>query len=121
MHLVNILRIITFSFLVGHSILTISDFNGFRFFGTPCICQSFMHSWEPTECLGIQILTIKLLLVISIVFVFFGTPCIVNLMMHNLKLCDTRLSLVSLIIIFESVLTYGDVLKQKVKQNRKLY
>ena len=27
MHLVNILRIITFSFLVGHSILTISDFN----------------------------------------------------------------------------------------------
>jgi hypothetical protein len=32
MHLVNILRIITFSFLVGHSILTISDFNGFRFF-----------------------------------------------------------------------------------------
>jgi hypothetical protein len=35
-----------------------------------------MHSWEPTECLGIQILTIKLLLVISIVFVFFGTPCI---------------------------------------------
>jgi uncharacterized membrane protein YfhO len=25
-----------------------------------------MHSWEPTECLGIQILTIKLLLVISI-------------------------------------------------------
>jgi hypothetical protein len=24
-----------------------------------------MHSWEPTECLGIQILTIKLLLVIS--------------------------------------------------------
>jgi hypothetical protein len=39
------------------------------------LCQSFMHSWEPTECLGIQILTIKLLLVISIlVFVFFGTP-----------------------------------------------
>ena len=32
--------------------------------------------WEPTECLGIQILTIKLLLVISIVFGFFGTPCI---------------------------------------------
>ena len=32
MHLVNILRIITFSFLVGHSILTISDFNSFRFF-----------------------------------------------------------------------------------------
>ena len=31
MHLVNILRIITFSFLVGHSILTISDFNSFRF------------------------------------------------------------------------------------------
>ena len=30
-----------------------------------------MHSWEPTECLGIQILTIKLLLVISIVFGFF--------------------------------------------------
>jgi hypothetical protein len=29
-----------------------------------------------TECLGIQILTIKLLLVISIVFGFFGTPCI---------------------------------------------
>ena len=29
---VNILRIITFSFLVGHSILTISDFNSFRFF-----------------------------------------------------------------------------------------
>ena len=40
------------------------------------LCQSFMHSWEPTECLGIQILTIKLLLVISIVFGFFGTPCI---------------------------------------------
>ena len=38
--------------------------------------QSFMHSWEPTECQGIQILTIKLLLMISIVFVFFGTPCI---------------------------------------------
>jgi hypothetical protein len=36
------------------------------------LCQSFMHSWEPTECLGIQILTIKLLLVISTVFVFFG-------------------------------------------------
>jgi hypothetical protein len=36
MHLVNILRIITFSFLVGHSNLTISDFNSFRFFGTPC-------------------------------------------------------------------------------------
>ena len=36
MHLVNILRIITFSFLVGHSILTISDFNGFRgFLGHP--------------------------------------------------------------------------------------
>ena len=35
-----------------------------------------MHSWEPTECIGIQILTIKLLLVISIVFGFFGTPCI---------------------------------------------
>jgi hypothetical protein len=36
-----------------------------------------MHSWEPTECYikGIQILTIKLLLVISIVFIFFGTPC----------------------------------------------
>jgi hypothetical protein len=33
------------------------------------------HLWEPTECLGIQILTIKLLLVISIVFGFFGTPC----------------------------------------------
>jgi hypothetical protein len=32
MHLVNILSIITFSFLVGHSILTISDFNSFRFF-----------------------------------------------------------------------------------------
>jgi hypothetical protein len=32
MHLVNILRIITFSFLVGHSILTISDFNSFRVF-----------------------------------------------------------------------------------------
>jgi hypothetical protein len=35
MHLVNILRIITFSFLdflVGLSILTISDFNSFRFF-----------------------------------------------------------------------------------------
>ena len=32
MHLVNILRIITFSFLVGHSILTINDFNGFRVF-----------------------------------------------------------------------------------------
>jgi uncharacterized membrane protein len=29
---------------------------------------------EPTECKGIQIVTIKLLLVISIVFVFFGTP-----------------------------------------------
>ena len=39
------------------------------------LCQSFMHSWEPTECKGIQILTIKLLLVISIVFGFFGTPC----------------------------------------------
>ena len=37
------------------------------------LCQSFMHSWEPIECLGIQILTIKLLLVISIVFGFFGT------------------------------------------------
>ena len=37
------------------------------------LCQSFMHSWEPTECIGIQILTIKLLLVISIVFGFFGT------------------------------------------------
>jgi hypothetical protein len=37
MHLVNILRIITISFLVGHSILTISDFNSFRFFGTPGI------------------------------------------------------------------------------------
>jgi hypothetical protein len=36
MHLVNILRIITFSFFVGRSILTISDFNSFRFFGTPC-------------------------------------------------------------------------------------
>ena len=35
-----------------------------------------MHSWEPTEYKGIQILTIKLLLVISIVFGFFGTPCI---------------------------------------------
>jgi hypothetical protein len=33
-----------------------------------------MHSWESTECLGIQILTIKLLVVISIVFGFFGTP-----------------------------------------------
>ena len=43
------------------------------------LCQSFMHSWEPTECLGIQILTIKLLLVISIVFVFGGTPCTVVL------------------------------------------
>jgi hypothetical protein len=32
MHLVNIFRIITFSFLVGHSILTISDFNSFRVF-----------------------------------------------------------------------------------------
>jgi hypothetical protein len=32
MNLVNILRIITFSFLVGHSILTISDFNSFRVF-----------------------------------------------------------------------------------------
>jgi hypothetical protein len=32
MHLVNILRIITFSFLVGHSILIISDFNSFRGF-----------------------------------------------------------------------------------------
>jgi hypothetical protein len=32
MHLVNILRIFTFSFLVGHSILTIRDFNSFRFF-----------------------------------------------------------------------------------------
>ena len=41
MHLVNILRIITFSFLVGHSILTISDFNSFRFFGTPCISIIF--------------------------------------------------------------------------------
>ena len=40
------------------------------------LCQSFMHSWEPTECLGIQIRTIKLLLVISIVFGFFGTPCL---------------------------------------------
>ena len=29
---------------------------------------------EPTECKVIHILTIKLLLVISIVFVFFGTP-----------------------------------------------
>ena len=38
------------------------------------LCQSFMHSWEPTECLGIQILTIKLLLVISIVFGFLGHP-----------------------------------------------
>jgi hypothetical protein len=33
MHLVNILRIITFSCLVGHSNLTISDFNSFRFLG----------------------------------------------------------------------------------------
>jgi hypothetical protein len=32
MHLVNILRIILHSFLVGHSILTISDFNSFRVF-----------------------------------------------------------------------------------------
>jgi hypothetical protein len=32
MHLVNILRIITFSFLVGHSILIIRDFNSFRGF-----------------------------------------------------------------------------------------
>jgi hypothetical protein len=39
------------------------------------LCQSFMHWWEPTECLGIQILTIKLLSVISIVFGFFGIPC----------------------------------------------
>ena len=34
-----------------------------------------MHSWVPTKCSGIQILTIKLLLVISIVFVFFRTHC----------------------------------------------
>jgi hypothetical protein len=40
MHLVNILRIITFSFLVGHSILKISDFNSFRFFwDTLYICK----------------------------------------------------------------------------------
>ena len=32
MHLVNILGIITFSCLVGHSDLTISDFNSFRVF-----------------------------------------------------------------------------------------
>ena len=45
-----------------------------------------MHSWEPTECLGIQILTIKLLLVISIVFVFFGTPCISDLLTIQFRL-----------------------------------
>jgi hypothetical protein len=50
--------------------------------------QSFMHSWEPTECLGIQILTIKLLLVISIVFGFFGTPCTVR---ELPKIVDKRL------------------------------
>ena len=51
------------------------------------LCQSFMHSWEPTECLGIQILTIKLLLVISIVFGFFGTPwgTAKHLMKFNVK------------------------------------
>jgi hypothetical protein len=38
MHLVNILRIITLSFLVGHSILTISDFNSFRFFWDTLYC-----------------------------------------------------------------------------------
>jgi hypothetical protein len=40
MHLVNILRIITFSFLVGHSILTISDFNSFRVFWDTLYSQS---------------------------------------------------------------------------------
>jgi hypothetical protein len=33
-----------------------------------------MHLWEPTQSLGIQILTIKLLLAISILFVFLGHP-----------------------------------------------
>ena len=45
MHLVNILRIITFGFLVGHSILTISDFNSFRFLGdTLYICSKTIAS-----------------------------------------------------------------------------
>ena len=49
MHLVNILRIITFSFLVGHSILTISDFNSFRFFWDTLYIE-FTALYLPLSC-----------------------------------------------------------------------
>jgi hypothetical protein len=63
------------------------------------LCQSFMHSWEPTECLGIQILTTKLLLVISIVFGFFGTPCI----MQVLNACTVMRSSILVSILKEKI------------------
>jgi hypothetical protein len=65
MHLVNILRIITFSFLVGHSILTISDFNIFGFFGTPCILKQRntyrLKSTNLSECERIFRIAFKLI------------------------------------------------------------
>jgi hypothetical protein len=42
MHLVNIIGIITFSFLVGHSILTIRDFNSFRVFWDTLYMHEFL-------------------------------------------------------------------------------
>jgi hypothetical protein len=64
------------------------------------LCQSFMHSWEPTEFLGIQILTIKLFLVISIVFVFLGTPCRREVIFMHHEVVFKTLSITLILVTF---------------------